>query len=82
MQASNLKVIGTTSKDIDEDELLISPDSKLGIDSLDAVEIVAMVEKKYDVKIRDVNLARDVLKTVNTLADFIFQESEKNIEKN
>lgn len=53
------------------DSPLIGPDSSLGLDSLDAVEIVVEVEKKYQVRIGGLETARDVLQSLRSLADFI-----------
>jgi acyl carrier protein len=50
---------------------LIGPDSPLGLDSLDAVEIVVAVQKGYDVRIGAEDTSREVLRSIATLADFI-----------
>jgi acyl carrier protein len=56
---------------ITEDTPLIGPESPLGIDSLDAIEIVVGVQKKYHVRIDAEQTARQVLQSLRTLADFI-----------
>ncbi|OQY18419.1 MAG: acyl carrier protein [Desulfobacteraceae bacterium 4572_35.1] len=53
------------------DSPLIGADSPLGLDSLDAVEIVVAVQKKYGVRIGGQQSGRDVLQSLSTLADFI-----------
>jgi acyl carrier protein len=57
------------------DDPLIGPDSTLGIDSLDALEIVVMVQKEYGVRIESENTSRIVLQTVATLAAHIRKHS-------
>lgn len=57
--------------EINPDGPLIGPDSALGIDSLDAVEIVVAVQKNYNVRIANEKTSREVLATLSTLADFI-----------
>lgn len=74
----NLEEVDITPGDIDPGKSLIGPDSDLGIDSLDAIEIVAAVEKKYGVRINNVNTARMVMKNLNTLADFIRRQTKLN----
>ncbi|MCK5504437.1 MAG: acyl carrier protein [Thermodesulfovibrionia bacterium] len=74
VEACNLDKVNITADHIKDEEPLIDPSSPLGIDSLDAVEIVAALEKKYRVRIRDVNTSRQVLKSINTLADFVYSE--------
>lgn len=53
---------------------LIGPDSPLGLDSLDAVEMVVEIQKKYGVRIGGEETSRDVLQSVETLAAFIRRE--------
>jgi acyl carrier protein len=74
VEACNLDEVNITADHIKDEEPLIDPSSPLGIDSLDAMEIVAALEKKYRVRIRDVNTSRQVLKSINTLADFVYNE--------
>jgi acyl carrier protein len=44
---------------------------ELGLDSIDAVEIVYLVKKYFAVEIRDMKEGRSALQTINTLAAFI-----------
>ncbi|AMV72143.1 phosphopantetheine-binding protein [Desulfuromonas carbonis] len=66
-------------EDVDPDELgpddpLTGPDSMLGLDSIDAVEIVVEVQKKYDVRIGGKEISREILTSLRTLADFLIGE--------
>ncbi len=56
------------------DEQLIGPDGQLGIDSIDALEIVVAVQKEYGIRIDSENTSREVLQTLDTLADYIVKE--------
>ena len=58
------------------DAPLIGPDSPLGLDSLDAVEIVVAVQKEYGVHIDAQETGRRVLESLRTLADFIRRQSK------
>ncbi len=71
VEACNLNSIGVSIEDIDVDAPLVGPDSPWEIDSLDAIEIVAAVEKKYKVRINNVDTAQRLLKSVRILTDFI-----------
>ncbi len=53
------------------DAPLIGPESPFGFDSLDAVEIVVAVQRKYHVRIGSQETSRKVLRSLRTLADFI-----------
>lgn len=56
---------------IDQDIALIGPDSPLGLDSLDAVEIVVAVQRKYGVRIGGQQSGREVLQSLSSLADYV-----------
>jgi len=58
------------------DAPLIGPESPLGLDSLDAVEIVVAVQKEYGVHIDAQETGRRVLESLRTLANFIRKQSK------
>ncbi len=69
--------------DVQPDDLhpnipLIGPDSPLGLDSLDAVEIVAAIQKNYNIRIDAQETSRVVLKSIRTLADFIKSQNSSS----
>ncbi len=56
---------------VDRQDPLIGPDSPLGTDSLDALEIAVTVQQHYGVRMDAENSARDVLQSLTTLAEYI-----------
>jgi len=68
------KVEGGVPADFAPTAPLIGPESPLGIDSLDAVEIVFTVQNRYLVRIDSEETSRQVLTNLKTLAEFV----EKN----
>lgn len=62
-----LKIDVTT---ISEDTPLFGADG-LGLDSLDALQIIIAVEKKYGISIGDATAARDALQSLGVLRDWI-----------
>jgi len=58
------------------DAPLFGPDSFLGLDSLDAVEVVVAVQRAYGVRIGGEESSREVLKSIKTLAEFIQREQK------
>lgn len=48
----------------------------LGLDSIDALEIIVLLEKEYDIKISDPREGKDIMYSVASLASFI--ESNRN----
>lgn len=50
----------------------------LGLDSIDALELVVLLEKYHGVKITDETVGKKVLYSINTMAEFILEENSKN----
>jgi len=55
--------------DIDDDEPLFG--EGLGLDSIDVLEIVVMIEQDYGIKIDNKELGQQVLRSIATLADYL-----------
>jgi acyl carrier protein len=52
----------------------------LGLDSIDALELVVMLEKHYGIRITDIEVGRRAFSSVNALAEFI-RESQRKCQK-
>ncbi len=63
-------------EDIEDDAPLFG--DGLGLDSIDALELVVLMEKYYGVKIMDETVGRKVLASINTMAEYIQEENSKN----
>ena len=50
----------------------------LGLDSLDAVELVVLVQKHFGVEIRDMDEGREALASITSLAEFIIRRKQEN----
>lgn len=70
-----LKIPDVKPEEISDDENLF--EGRLGIDSVDALELVMALQRNYKVHIDDQNLGRFIIKSINTIADFIVKEQEK-----
>ncbi len=73
----SLKIPDVLPDDIEDNALLFEENNVLQIDSVDALEIVMALQRKYGVHIDDQNLGRFIIKSVNTIADFIAKEQAK-----
>ncbi len=73
MLVRNIDSVRYLPEDLHDDVALVG--SGLGLDSLDILEVAMFVEGEFGVKLSESNLA--ALRSINTLADFIMQESSK-----
>ena len=56
-------------EDIDADAPLFG--EGLGLDSIDVLELIVMMEKVYGIKIKDPSAGKDIFKYVRTIAAFV-----------
>ena len=66
MLVENL-MLQISPEDIRDEQPLFGPDG-LGLDSVDALQLVVALEKNYGLKISNPEVARGVLKSVNSIA--------------
>jgi acyl carrier protein len=65
-----------TVADIDTNAPLFGDDG-LGLDSIDALEIILLLEKYYGIKIENPNAGKEIFYSVQTLADFILANGKR-----
>ena len=65
----SLKLQDITPDQIGDDDPLFG--NGLGLDSIDALELVVMLEKNYGIVIKDIEEGRQAFRSVRTLADFV-----------
>ncbi|MFH1080433.1 MAG: phosphopantetheine-binding protein [Pseudomonadota bacterium] len=66
-----LIIEGMDPEDLDEDMPLFG--EVTGLDSIDALELVVMLEKHYGIKITDAKVARKILFNIRTLAEYVYE---------
>lgn len=69
---TELHLEGVAVADINDTDPLFGEEG-LQLDSLDAVELVVLIEKHYGIALSDVEEARGAFQSVSVLADFIMQ---------
>ncbi len=69
MMVENL-MLRVSKEEIGDDLPLFGPDG-LGLDSIDALELVVSLEKKFGVSVPNSETAREALATVNSIHDYV-----------
>lgn len=63
-------MLQVTAAEIGDDQPLFGPDS-LGLDSVDALQLVVALDKTFGLKVSDQDTARKVLASVNSIANAV-----------
>ncbi|HYG34200.1 MAG TPA: phosphopantetheine-binding protein [Clostridia bacterium] len=66
-------MLQVTAAEIGDDMPLFGPGS-LGLDSVDALQLVVALDKHFGLKIRDPEAAKEILRSVNSIAQAIQQK--------
>ena len=64
-----------TVDDIKDDEALFG--EGLGLDSIDALELIVLLDKQYGIKLADPKAGKEVFKSVQVMAEYIQQHRTK-----
>ena len=56
-------------EDIDNDAPLFG--DGLGLDSIDALELIVLMEKRYGIKLQDPAAGREIFRSIHVMADYI-----------
>jgi acyl carrier protein len=70
-----LKLEEITPEDIDENAPLFG--EGLGLDSIDALELIVLMEKNYGIKLNNASEGRDIFKSVRIMAEYIEKHRTK-----
>ena len=73
IDALNLEEI--TPEDIDNEAPLFG--EGLGLDSIDALELIVILDKFYGIKLANPAEGKDIFKNINTIADYIAKNRTK-----
>ncbi|MBQ4376730.1 MAG: acyl carrier protein [Bacteroidales bacterium] len=62
-------------EDIDDNAPLFG--EGLGLDSIDALELIVLMEKNYGIKLQDPNQGKEIFRSVAIMADYISKNRTK-----
>ncbi len=61
-------------QEIGDDEPLFEEDG-VGLDSLDGVEVVVMLQRNYGLDVKDMQKGKEIFQSINTLADYVVKNA-------
>ena len=70
-----LNLEGLKPEDIDNDAPLFG--DGLGLDSIDALELIVLLEKNYGIKLEDPGKGREIFGSINTFAKYISENQKE-----
>ena len=73
---STLKLTDIEPDDIDVDAPLIG--EGLGLDSIDTLELLVLLEKEYKVTVPDINVGRKIFSSIRAMAEYIQEEQKRD----
>lgn len=73
----NLSLEDIDPEEIGDDEPLFD-DEGVGLDSLDGVEIVVMLQRNYGLDVKDMQKGTEIFQSINTLAGYVAENQPDN----
>jgi len=74
-----LNIPDVDPKDVNDETPLFGGNNVIGLDSIDAIELIMAIQRKYNVRVDDQNLARTVLQSINSIAEFITTKQAETV---
>ena len=68
---------GETPADIDADDALFGDGEGLGLDSIDALELIVLMEKEYGIKLANPAEGKEIFKSIRTIAEYVSSHRTK-----
>lgn len=66
-----LNIKDVKAEEILDDKPLFSGENNLTLDSIDAIELIMAIQRRYGVRMDDQNVARNILTSIDSIAEFV-----------
>lgn len=64
-----LNLVDVAIEDMDENEALFG--EGLGLDSIDALELIVLLDRNYGIKLTDPKQGKEIFRSISTIADYV-----------
>jgi acyl carrier protein len=75
---STLSLNDINPEDIDDEKPIFGGGNVLTLDSVDAIEIIMAIQREYGYRIADQQIARNVIRSVSSIAKFISDQRNQS----
>ena len=79
-EIKNKLIVGLNLEDITADEIDDNAplfNEGLGLDSVDAIELIVVLDNEYGIKFDNMNDVKDIFATPQALTDYVNQQTQK-----
>jgi acyl carrier protein len=76
MIVKDLSLEDINPEDIKDDEVLFG--DGLGLDSLDAVEIVVLLQRNFGLEVKTMEQGREIFYSIDTIANYVYDNRKKD----